>query len=92
MYHVDVTFIVSIAMAVPLLSQSPNSSTVIVVVLALMLVFTENLISFFVSSVFGPSVIVLADVISPNVFGILSGFSMVSLFIVTVSFAELPIV
>ena len=44
------------------------------------------------SSVFGPSVIVLEDVISPNVFGMLSGFSMVSPFIVTVSFGELPIV
>ena len=66
-------------MALPLLSQPPNSSTVIVVVLALIFVFTENLISSFVNPAFGARVIVLADVISPNVFGILLGSSMVML-------------
>ena len=70
-YHVLITFVVSILMSLPVASQSPKSSTFTICSLAFALVVNLNLISFFVS-VLGLNIIALVDVISPKALGALS--------------------
>ena len=89
-YQVLITFVVSILMALPVASQSPKLSTVKICSLACMLVFTLNLISSFVN-VFGLSIIALAEVISPNAFGISSLFGIFSPFICAFITGDPPI-
>ena len=73
-----------------MVSHAPKSSTFKVCSLACTLVFTLNLISSFVN-VFGLSIIVLAEVISPNALGISSLFGIFSPFISAFIAGEPPI-